>query len=70
MNRRRFLHVLGTTSLLGILPARAQKTGASMYLMPDEGEPHAATWMAYGATASAWGTGGSYGASAFRPAVT
>jgi agmatine deiminase len=70
MNRRRFLHVLGTTSLLGALPARAQKIGQKiganqtpMYRLPDEGEPHAATWMAYGATASAWGTTGSYGAS-------
>jgi agmatine deiminase len=66
MNRRDFLNVLGTTSLLSLLSARAQKTGASqtpMYLMPDEGEPHAATWMIYGATASAWGTTGSYGAS-------
>lgn len=31
--------------------------------MPDEGDPHAATWMAYGATAAAWGTTGAYGAS-------
>jgi agmatine deiminase len=39
-------------------------TGAAPHLsMPDEGEPHAATWMAFGATAAAWGTTGSYGAS-------
>ena len=62
MNRRNFLNLLGTTSLLYALPGRAQKMEAN-YLMPDEGEPHAATWMAYGATVSAWGTSGSYGAS-------
>lgn len=33
------------------------------YRMPDEAERHAATWMAYEATAGAWGTSGSYGAS-------
>lgn len=33
------------------------------YRMPDEGEPHTATWMAYGATVGAWGTTGAYGAS-------
>ena len=62
MNRRRFLNLLGTTPLLYALPGRAQKMEAT-HLMPDEGELHAATWMAYGATASAWGTSGSYGAS-------
>ncbi len=33
------------------------------YHMPDEGGAHAATWMAFGATANAWGTTGIYGAS-------
>ena len=31
--------------------------------MPDENHCHVATWMAYGATAQAWGTTGKYGAS-------
>ena len=33
----------------------------SNYRMPDESEPHSVTWMAYGATADAWGTTGVYG---------
>ncbi|KAJ3061777.1 ATPdependent RNA helicase, partial [Podochytrium sp. JEL0797] len=33
------------------------------FFMPDESGPHAATWMAYGATAEAWGTTGIYGLS-------
>lgn len=43
--------------------AAATTTTSNVYLMPDEGERHAATWMAYGATADAWGTSGAYGAS-------
>lgn len=31
--------------------------------MPEEGGLHVATWMAFGATANAWGTTGTYGAS-------
>ncbi len=34
---------------------------ASFYQMPDEGEHHSLTWMAYGATEAAWGTTGTYG---------
>lgn len=33
------------------------------FAMPDESGLHTATWMAYGATANAWGTTGIYGAS-------
>ncbi|WP_261175110.1 agmatine deiminase family protein [Chromobacterium amazonense] len=33
-------------------PARLQGAG---WRMPDEGEPHAATWMAFGAQAAIWG---------------
>ena len=35
----------------------------SSFTLPDEGALHSATWMAYGATAEAWGTTGVYGAS-------
>ncbi|MGL4767726.1 MAG: agmatine deiminase family protein [Formosimonas sp.] len=41
----------------------AQSAISHDFHMPDEGEPHAATWMAFGATAQAWGTTGSYGLS-------
>ena len=45
--------------------SRTQQDAATRgpFLMPDEGAPHAATWMAFGATAEAWGTSGIYGAS-------
>lgn len=33
------------------------------YILPDEGDTHAATWMAYGATKRAWGSDGVYGRS-------
>ncbi|ORZ04503.1 hypothetical protein BCR42DRAFT_198184 [Absidia repens] len=31
-------------------------------VMPEEGNPHKGTWMAYGATTRTWGTSGSFGA--------
>ena len=39
------------------------QTSNPQWRMSDEGEPHQCTWMAYGATAEAWGTTGNYGAS-------
>ncbi len=72
MNRRDLLKLLAAAPLANFFftSVTAQKakgaktvTATPTYLMPDEAEPHAATWMAYGATASAWGTDGAYGAS-------
>lgn len=34
---------------------------SNSFIMPDEAGPHAATWMAYGATERAWGRYGVYG---------
>ena len=76
VSRRQFIQGLGALSILPIVAcadgaeqtpaATAVATSATAqgsYLMPDEGEAHSATWMAYGATAAAWGTSGNYGAS-------
>lgn len=68
LDRRHILKLFGSAPLWA-MAAQAEGAGkapaaaATTYLMPDEGERHAATWMAYGATAEAWGTGGAYGAS-------
>lgn len=68
--KRRLLKALGACSLAGVLPALTQQVfaksveyAAAQALMPSEESPHAATWLAYGATAGAWGTTGNYGAS-------
>ena len=72
LSRRQFIQGLGALSILPIVacadgveqtPSAISVTAPGGYLMPDEGEPHSATWMAYGATAAAWGTSGNYGAS-------
>ena len=72
LSRRQFIQGLGALSILPIVACAdgAEQTSSTAsagarggYLMPDEGEPHSATWMAYGATAAAWGTSGNYGAS-------
>ena len=62
MNRRRFLRhaslLSGSTLLLGrALAAEAAPPlpAQSGWRMPDEGEPHAATWMAFGAREAIWG---------------
>ena len=61
MNRRHFLgyssasllaSTLGSSTLFASLPAQAAN---SSWRMPDEGEPHAATWMAFGASEAIWG---------------
>lgn len=61
--RRQFL----VAALAGLgwtrLPAVAwSEEKPAAYRMPRESDPHAATWMAYGATARAWGTTGAFGA--------
>jgi agmatine deiminase len=35
--------------------ARAEETGDAVLRMPEEGEPHAATWMAFGPSSKIWG---------------
>lgn len=63
MKRRDFLLGAGALALSPYFfrHAWAANGGASQYLMPSESAPHQATWMAYGATAGAWGTTGVYG---------
>ncbi|MFZ6686301.1 agmatine deiminase family protein [Undibacterium sp. SXout11W] len=53
----------GGTGASGSSPPGAVTPVAQTFIMPDEGGTHTATWMAYGATANAWGTAGIYGAS-------
>ncbi len=71
MSRRQLLKqfsLIATGSI--ILPGCTQQSNelltalltSSSNLTPDEAAPHTATWMAYGATARAWGTSGAYGA--------
>ena len=59
LSRRQFIQGLGALSILPIVacadgveqtPSAISVTAPGGYLMPDEGEPHSATWMAYGAT--------------------
>ncbi|MFU2078832.1 hypothetical protein [Avibacterium endocarditidis] len=68
MKRRDFLLGAGALALSPYFfrHAWAANSGASQYLMPSESAPHQATWMAYGATAGAWGTTGVYGMAAVR----
>lgn len=73
MKRRHFLKTLGSVAafpmlsfpLLSCADDRLMPTqkAPSSTRMPEEGEPHDATWMAYGATTQAWGTTGAYGIS-------
>lgn len=59
MSTRR--HFLGTSLLTAgsVMAARAwsAEPSAAGYRMPDEGEGHAATWMAFGPSLEVWGTG-------------
>ncbi|MGC0151935.1 agmatine deiminase family protein [Chromobacterium vaccinii] len=68
MNRRRFLQqaslLSGSAMLLGgclsaeaapSVPPRQDRQAATGWRMPDEGERHAATWMAFGAREASWG---------------
>ena len=51
-SRRRFLFQAGSLMLASSLPLVAQP---GQFWMPDEGEPHERTWMAFGASAKVWG---------------
>lgn len=61
--KRRLLKILGAYALTGAVSPRSMAQAAPQAWIPAEESPHAATWMAYGATAEAWGTTGHYGAS-------
>ncbi|MCK3655499.1 hypothetical protein A4G19_06970 [Pasteurellaceae bacterium Macca] len=64
LNRRQFLFHTGAISALSMLPAKwAFATTTDDFLMPDEGDKHRATWLAYGATVDAWGKTGKFGMS-------
>ena len=62
MKRRTFIKGVASMAILP-LSACAQSAPVASFRMPEESEPHAATWMAFGATTQAWGTEGSYGIS-------
>ncbi len=64
MSRRRILGGAGAAAFaqFAVAPGRGEPSGDGLR-MPDEAGPRAATWMAFGATARAWGTTGTYGAS-------
>lgn len=56
IKRRTFLQASGVSLLTGLTlsaPVRAEAT--SGWRMPDEGERHRATWMAFGPSAQVWG---------------
>jgi agmatine deiminase len=62
MKRRTFIK--GVTGMITLpLWSYAKSANATGFYMPDEAEPHVATWMAFGATEQAWGTSGAYGIS-------
>ena len=72
ISRRQFIQSMGALSILPLTACAEDNqrsvslinsSNVSNYYMPDEGDPHIATWMAYGATAAAWGVRGKYGAS-------
>lgn len=57
MNRRHFLStslLLSTGSIFGT-PSKGWAASGTGWRMPDESEPHARTWMAFGASAAIWG---------------
>lgn len=57
MNRRHFLStslLLSTGSIFGI-PNIGWAASGNGWRMPDESEPHARTWMAFGASEAIWG---------------
>jgi agmatine deiminase len=57
--RRRFVKSIGAltagTVLAGAKTAFAAANSKNTWFMPDEGDPHLRTWMAFGASASIWG---------------
>lgn len=58
LSRRRFLSasvVFSGSALLGMKSVGAVTQGAQHWRMPEEGEPHQRTWMAFGASAGIWG---------------
>ncbi|MCG8686361.1 MAG: agmatine deiminase family protein [Desulfobacterales bacterium] len=59
VNRRGFLKTVGLVSATAVLggldTAFAMNTGKDTWYMPDEGEPHHRTWMAFGASNNIWG---------------
>jgi agmatine deiminase len=70
--RRFFIQAIAAITALPLAACDSEEASAApvgvggsktTYRMPEEAEPHRATWMAYGATAEAWGTTGVYGAS-------
>lgn len=57
LNRRRFMQGITLPFASSALPAvaLANSSFASNWLMPDEADPHAATWMAFGVNSEVWG---------------
>ncbi len=59
VNRRHFVKTLGLVSATALLggfdKAMAMNTRKNIGFMPDEGEPHHRTWMAFGASQKIWG---------------
>ena len=61
MNRRHFLGYSAASLLAGtlggsaLLAAPAAHAATNSWRMPDEGEPHAATWLAFAASEAIWG---------------
>ncbi|QDL56922.1 agmatine deiminase family protein [Rhodoferax aquaticus] len=57
LNRRRTLQSLAGLSMAmtQALPSLANTPATAAWRMPDEGEPHARTWMAFGAQLDIWG---------------
>jgi agmatine deiminase len=59
INRRSFIKsasALATTALLvDVKGAFAMSNNKDMWFMPDEGDPHLRTWMAFGASKKIWG---------------
>ncbi len=58
-NRRSLLQSLGIVSAMALpafmCRAFAAKSDKNSWFMPDEGEPHKRTWMAFGASKQVWG---------------
>ncbi|WP_086661683.1 agmatine deiminase family protein [Lentzea kentuckyensis] len=54
MNRRSFVQSAAAV-MSGLLAGCTDDTGGRTWLMPEEGEPHARTWMAFAANERIWG---------------
>ncbi|WP_444910578.1 agmatine deiminase family protein [Microbulbifer sp. TRSA005] len=58
-NRRNFVKVLGAFTAASLLSGTKESfavmNSKSTWYMPDEGEPHLRTWMAFGASRKIWG---------------